>query len=229
MIELRHVSKIYAPDYRALTDISFEIDNGEVVFVAGPSGAGKSTLLKLLFREEEPSAGEILIDGESVTRLRSGGVARLRRKIGLVYQEFKLLANLTVLENVALAAEVIGIAKNESRIKAYQLLRDLGLKERCDAEPRALSAGEQQRVTIARALVNEPMLLIADEPTGNLDADVAEETLRLFLKIRDRGATVIIATHDLAMIQRFGTRIISLERGVLVDDLHRAKSAEHTL
>lgn len=229
MIDLRHVSKIYAPDYRALTDISFEIDKGEVVFVAGPSGAGKSTLLKLLFREEEPSAGEILIDGESVTRLRSRGVARLRRKIGLVFQEFKLLANLTVLENVALAAEVIGVAKNESRIKAYQLLRDLGLKDRCDAEPPELSAGEQQRVAIARALVNEPMLLIADEPTGNLDIDVADETLRLFLKIRDRGATVIIATHDLAMIQRFGTRIISLDRGALVDDLHRVKNADRTL
>jgi len=229
MIELRHVSKIYAPNYRALTDISFEIDKGDVVFVAGPSGAGKSTLLKLLFREEEPSAGEILIGGESVTRLRSRGVARLRRKIGLVLQEFKLLANLTVLENVALAAEVIGVAKNESRIKAYQLLRDLGLKDRCDAKPPALSAGEQQRVAIARALVNEPMLLIADEPTGNLDAEVADETLRLFLKMRDRGATVIIATHDLAMIQRFGTRIISLERGALIDDLHRVKSAERAL
>lgn len=229
MIELRHVSKIYAPDLRALTDISFEIDKGEVVFLAGPSGAGKSTLLKLLFREEEPSAGEILIDGENVTRLRSRGVALLRRKIGLIFQEFKLLANLTVLENVALPAEVIGVAKNESRVKAYQLLRDLGLKDRCDAKPPALSAGEQQRVAIARALVNEPMLLIADEPTGNLDAEVADETLRLILKVRDKGATVIIASHDLVKIQRFGTRIISLENGALVDDLHRAKSAERVL
>ena len=226
MIELRHVSKIYAPNYRALTDISFEIDKGEVVFLAGPSGAGKSTLLKLLFREEEPSAGEIVIDGESVTSLRSRGVARLRRKIGLVFQGFKLLANLTVLENVALASDVIGVGKSASRIKAYQLLRDLGLKDRCDDKPPALSAGEQQRVAIARAVVNEPMLLIADEPTGNLDAEVADETLRLFLKVRDRGATVIIATHDFAMIQRFGTRIISLEHGMLVDDLHRLKSAD---
>jgi len=229
MIELRHVSKIYAPNYRALTDISFEIDKGEVVFLAGPSGAGKSTLLKLLFREEEPSAGEIVIDGESVTSLRSRGVARLRRKIGLVFQGFKLLANLTVLENVALASEVIGVGKSASRIKAYQLLRDLGLKDRCDDKPPALSAGEQQRVAIARAVVNEPMLLIADEPTGNLDAEVADETLRLFLKVRDRGATVIIATHDFAMIQRFGTRIISLEHGMLVDDLHRVKSADRAL
>ncbi|HSK31007.1 MAG TPA: ATP-binding cassette domain-containing protein, partial [Candidatus Limnocylindria bacterium] len=132
MIALRHVSKNYAPNFAALKDISFEIDKGEVAFVAGPSGAGKSTLLKLLFREEEASAGEIFINGADVTRLGSRGVARLRRQIGLVFQDFKLLAKLTVVENVALAAEVLGVSKNESRIKAYQLLRELGLKERVE-------------------------------------------------------------------------------------------------
>jgi cell division transport system ATP-binding protein len=226
MIELRHVSKIYAPDHRALTDINFEIDKGEVVFVAGPSGAGKSTLLKLLFREEEPSAGEIRIDGESVTRFNSRGVARLRRKIGLVFQEVKLLGDLSVLENVSLAAEVNGSGKRESRIKAFQLLRDLGLKDRCDAKPAGLSTGERQRVAIARALVNDPSLLIADEPTGNLDAEAADETLRLFLRLRDQGATLVIASHDFTLINRFGTRIISLAHGALVDDLQRVKSVE---
>jgi cell division transport system ATP-binding protein len=226
MIALRHVSKNYTPNFAALQDISFEIDKGEVAFVAGPSGAGKSTLLKLLFREEEASAGEIFINGADVTRLGSRGVAHLRRQIGLVFQDFKLLAKLTVVENVALAAEVLGMSKNESRIKAYQLLRELGLKERVEARPPALSAGEQQRVAIARALVNEPTLLLADEPTGNLDADAAAETLRLFLRLRDRGATVIVATHDLRMVNRFGTRVISLERGVLVEDLCRVNSVE---
>ncbi|MEA2783821.1 MAG: cell division transport system ATP-binding protein [Rhodospirillaceae bacterium] len=221
MIQLRNVSKTYAPNYRALADISFSVDKGEVVFLAGPSGAGKTTLLKLLFREEEPNAGQVLVDGIDVTQLRSRGVAQLRRKIGLVFQEFKLLSQLTVLDNVALAAEVIGVSKAQSRTRAYQLLRDLGLKDRSGAKPAELSAGEQQRVVIARAVINEPMLLLADEPTGNLDADIADETMRLFLKIRDQGATLIVASHDFGIINRYGTRILSLERGALVDDLCR--------
>jgi cell division transport system ATP-binding protein len=221
MIQLRNVSKTYGPNYRALADISFSVDRGEVVFLAGPSGAGKTTLLKLLFREEEPSAGKVIVDGVDVTQLRSRGVAQLRRRIGLVFQEFKLLSRLTVLDNIALAAEVVGVSKAQSRSRAYQLLRDLGLKDRSTAKPAELSAGEQQRVAIARAVINEPMLLLADEPTGNLDADVADETMRLFLQIRDKGATLIVASHDFSMINRYGTRILSLDRGVLVDDLCR--------
>jgi cell division transport system ATP-binding protein len=219
MIQLFHVSKTYLPNYRALTDINLEVKRGEFVFLGGPSGAGKSTLLKLLFRQEEPSEGQILIDGKNVTHLPNRQVAQLRRKIGLIFQEFKLLPDLTVLDNVALAAEVIGIAKKVSRAKAYQLLRELGLKERYDSKPLSLSGGEQQRVAIARALVNEPMLVLADEPTGNLDAEVAEETMRLLFKIRDTGATIIVATHDLNLINRYGTRVILLERGTLSDDL----------
>jgi cell division transport system ATP-binding protein len=163
MIQLFHVSKTYVPNYRALTDINLEITRGEFVFVAGASGAGKSTLLKLLFREEEPSEGQILIDGSNLARLNRRGVAKLRRKIGLVFQECKLLAGLTALQNVALAAEVVGVPKSASRIKAYQLLHELGLKERYDAKALSLSAGEQQRVAIARALMNEPKLLLADD------------------------------------------------------------------
>jgi cell division transport system ATP-binding protein len=226
MIQFLHVSKTYQPNHRALSDIHLEIAAGEFIFVAGPSGAGKSTLLKLLFREEEPSEGQILIDGKNVTRLRSRGVARLRRKIGLIFQEFKLLHGLTALENVALAAEVVGQSKRESRTRAYQLLRDVGLKERYDAEPLALSAGEQQRVAIARALINDPLLILADEPTGNLDAEVADEIMRLFVKMRERGATVIVASHDLTMINRYGTRVLSLKRGALIDDLIRVLPVE---
>lgn len=218
MIQLVHVGKTYSPNYRALTDINLEIPAGGFVFIVGASGAGKSTLLKLLFREEEPSTGQIIIAGNNVARLNRRGVARLRRKIGLVFQECKLLASLTALQNVALAAEALGVSPRVSRIKAYQLLRELGLRERYDEKPLALSAGERQRVAIARALINEPTLVLADEPTGNLDADTADEIMRLLLRMRDRGATVIIATHDYGIIERYGTRVISLQRGILVDD-----------
>jgi len=217
MIQLFHVGKTYPPDYRALTDINLEIPAGELVFIVGASGAGKSTLLKLLFREEEPSTGQILIAGKNVARLNRRGVARLRRTIGLVFQECKLLSSLTALQNVALAAEALGVSPRVSRIKAYQLLRELGLRERYDAKPLALSAGERQRVAIARALINEPTLVLADEPTGNLDADTADEIMRLLLRMRDRGATVIIATHDYGIIERYGTRVVSLRRGVVAD------------
>ena len=218
MIQLLHVSKTYAPGRQALSDISLEIAGGEFVFLAGASGAGKSTLLKLLFREEEPSDGQIFIDQQNLARLNQRGVARLRRTIGLVFQECKLLGELSALQNVALAAEVIGASKKASRIKAYQLLRDLGLRERHDAKASALSAGEQQRVAIARALINDPRLVLADEPTGNLDAETADEMMRLLLRMRERGAAVIVATHDLGIIDRYGTRVLYLQRGRLSSD-----------
>jgi cell division transport system ATP-binding protein len=218
MIQFLHVWKTYPPNHRALADINFEVADGELVFVVGASGAGKSTLLKLLFREEEPSAGQILLHGKNITRLNRHGVARLRRSIGLVFQECKLLARLTALENVALAAEVVGVSKRESRIRAYQLLRELGLKDRHDATPFALSAGERQRVAIARAVINNPLLVLADEPTGNLDVDVADETMRLLLRTGERGATIIIATHDFGIVDRYASRVVSLHRGVLKEN-----------
>ncbi|HEX5606171.1 MAG TPA: ATP-binding cassette domain-containing protein [Candidatus Binatia bacterium] len=200
-----------------MADINLEIDERELVFICGPSGAGKSTLLKLLFREIDPSEGEILIDGRNVTRLRSRGVARLRRKMGLVFQEFRFLPALNVLDNVALAAQVLGVSKKQSRVKAYQLLRELGLNDRYDAKPFMLSGGEQQRVAIARALINDPSVIIADEPTGNIDHELTDGIMQLFLKIRDGGAAVVIATHDRALIQRYGARVIKLERGFVAD------------
>jgi cell division transport system ATP-binding protein len=219
MIQLFHVSKIYSPNTAALKDINLQIAKGELVFLAGPSGAGKTTLLKLLFREEEPSEGQIIIHGKDVTKLNSRGVARLRQQIGLVFQEFKFLPHMTALDNVALAALVTGVPRRESYSKAYHLLHELGLQEKYDAKPPALSGGEQQRVAIARALMNDPMVVLADEPTGNLDANLADETMRLFRKIRKRGTTIIIASHDLDLSQRYGTRVISLQEGYLVDDL----------
>lgn len=218
MIQLFGVSKIYPPNYPALTDIHLQIEKGELVFLSGPSGAGKTTLLKLLFCAEQVTAGQIIVNGRNVTRLNGAGVARLRQEIGLVFQEFKLLPTITALENVALAAEVVGTSRRESRSKAFHLLRDLGLKDKHDARPLALSAGEQQRVAIARALVNDPGLVLADEPTGNLDAEMAGESMRLFLKIHERGTTILIATHDTALIKRLDSRVILLQRGRLIGD-----------
>jgi cell division transport system ATP-binding protein len=156
--------------------------------------------------------------------LNSRGVSRLRQKIGLVFQEFKLLSGLSALENVELAAQVIGVGRGESRARAYALLRELGLHAKCEAKPLALSGGEQQRVAIARALINNPLILLADEPTGNLDAEIADETMRLFVKIRDRGTTLLIASHNMELIKRYGSRILYLRRGELADDLRRVKA-----
>ena len=207
MIRLFRVSKIYPPDYPALVDIHLEVEKGEFVFLSGPSGAGKTTLLKLLFRGEEATDGQIVVNGRNVGRLDASGVAKLRQEIGLVFQEFRLLPDMTVLDNVALAAEVVGTPARESRKKAFNLLRELGLKDKHDAWPAMLSGGEQQRVAIARALVNDPLLVLADEPTGNLDPEVAEETMRLFARIHEQGATIVIATHDPGLLKRFHHQI----------------------
>jgi cell division transport system ATP-binding protein len=221
MIQFRHVSKLYPPDSAALKDITLSIDKGEFVFLTGPSGAGKTTLLRLLFRDEDPSAGQISLNGQDIGRLNSRGVARLRRRIGLVFQEFKLLPRLSALENVSLAAELIGVPRKESHQRARRLLSELGLEKSYNTRPLALSGGEQQRVAIARALINEPILVLADEPTGNLDSEVADETMRLFVKICQRGTTLMIASHDLHLIKRYGTRIIYLREGRIADDLER--------
>jgi cell division transport system ATP-binding protein len=224
MIQFFHVTKTYPPNSPALIDITLGIEKGQFVFLTGPSGAGKTTLLKLIFREEEPTEGQILIDHQNVTRLHTRGVARLRRRIGLVFQEFKLLPRLTVVENVALAAQVVGVPRREAQVKAVRLLRELGL-EKLQAKPLMLSAGEQQRVAIARALINEPKLILADEPTGNLDPGVAEEIMRIFFKLREAGTTLIVASHNLDLIKRYGSRILSLRQGRLVDDLERVTEA----
>ena len=225
MIQLSQVSKIYAPSTAALKNINLQVEKGEFVFVTGPSGAGKTTLLKLLFRDEEPSEGEIVIAGQNVNKLNRGGVARLRQQMGLVFQEIKFLPGMTVLDNVALAGWVAGVPRRESYRKAYGLLRELGLEDKHGAGPLALSGGERQRVAIARALMNDPILVLADEPTGNLDQELAAETMKIFLEIRQHGTTLIIASHNLTLSQRYGTRIISLQNGRLIDDWERVKES----
>ena len=228
MIQFLHVSKIYAPNTVALKDINLQIAEGELVFLAGPSGAGKTTLLKLLCREEEPSEGQISINGKNLSQLNSRGVARLRQQMGLVFQEFKFLPHLTALDNVALAGLVVGAPRGASYNKAYHLLRELGLEKKYNVKPLALSGGEQQRVAIARALMNDPIIVLADEPTENLDAELADETMRLFLKSRERGTTIMVASHDLDFSQRYRTRVISLHEGCLVDDSKLASKEGRT-
>ena len=228
MIQLSNVSKIYPPNAAALKGISLQIEKGECVFVTGPSGAGKTTLLKLLCREEEPSEGEISINGKNLIRLNSRGIARLRQQMGLLFQEFKFLPHMTALDNVALAGLVVGAPRGASYNKAYHLLREMGLEKKYNVKPLALSGGEQQRVAIARALMNDPIIVLADEPTENLDAELADETMRLFLESQERGTTIIVASHDLDFSQRYRTRVISLHEGYLVDDSKLASKEGRT-
>ena len=229
MIQFQHVAKRYAAGLRALDDINLEIHKGELVLLSGASGAGKSTFLKLVYREEEPSSGKILVEGRDLQSLDGRGVARLRRRVGLVFQEFKLLANLSALENIALAAEIGGTAKKAAQARAEQLLKELGLGSRRHAKPDALSGGEQQRVAVARALVNRPALILADEPTGKLDGAAAAETLRLFEDIRKQDSTIVIASHDENLFRVIASRLIHLEQGRIVADTAGSGAAEWRL
>ncbi len=213
MIQTFHVYKQYGRDSAALSDVTLEIDKGEFVFLTGPSGAGKTTFLKLIFREETPSQGQILVNGRNVSAIPETKIPFLRRDIGVVFQDFKLLRRKTVFENVAFVLRVMGIAKPERKRRAFQILKQVGLHHKMNSYPLQLSGGEQQRVAIARALINEPVLLLADEPTGNLDPDLAFEIMSLFQEINTRGTTVLVATHDRDMITRLGKRVINLEKG----------------
>jgi cell division transport system ATP-binding protein len=218
VIRFYGVSKSYPPDVTALADVGFEVDRGEFVFVTGSSGAGKTTLLRLMLRQELPSKGQIIVGGRNVGALPASKVPALRREIGVVFQDFKLIPRKTALENVAYVLNVAGISRGEQKRRAYNALRSVGLNHRLGALPRTLSGGEQQRVAVARAVVNEPELLLADEPTGNLDPDLALEMMRLFREINARGTTIVVATHDRDLIQRMQRRTIVLQNGRMVDD-----------
>jgi len=218
MIQFQHVEKRYAPALCALDDVNLEIHKGELVLLSGANGAGKSTLLKLIYREEEPSSGNVLVEGQNLKSIDGRTVAKLRRRIGLVFQEFRLLANLSALENIALAAEVAGANKASARGRALELLRALGMESRRDAKPGSLSGGEQQRIAVARALVNRPNLILADEPTGNLDDTAARDTLRLFKVIRQQDTTIIVASHAVDLFKEIATRVVHLDKGRVVGD-----------
>lgn len=217
MIQTFHVSKQYGRDNVALTDVTLEIDKGEFVFLTGPSGAGKTTFLKLIFREETPSSGQILVNGRNVSAIPEPKIPYLRRDIGVVFQDFKLLRRKTVFENVAFVLRVMGVEATERKRRAFQILKQVGLHHKIGSYPLQLSGGEQQRVAIARALINEPVLLLADEPTGNLDPELAYEIMSLFQDINARGTTVLVATHDRELITRMGKRVIILEKGRVVE------------
>jgi len=218
MIRFFHVTRRYGPGAPALSDISLAIEKGDFVFLTGASGAGKTTLLRLIFRDEVPSSGQVLVNNESVATMPARRVPALRRQIGVVFQDFKLLPRKTVFENVAYITQVIGLPPREQRARTYQMLEMLGLNHRLHNFPEQISGGEQQRVAIARALVNRPLILLADEPTGNLDPELSLEIMGLFKDINAHGTTVLIATHDRAMITRMARRVIGLEHGRLLPD-----------
>jgi cell division transport system ATP-binding protein len=218
VIEFYRVSKHYPGGQRALDEVTFQVARGEFVFLTGPSGAGKTTLLRLVFRQEIPSTGQILVNGRNVASLPRRKVPFLRRTIGVVFQDFRLIPRKTVFENVTYLPRVLGLDGQRQKRLAYETLRRVGLAHRMKAFPMELSGGEQQRVSIARALVNQPEILVADEPTGNLDPEMADEIFDLFLDINRRGTTVVIATHDARMLERLGKRVLALRGGKLVAD-----------
>jgi cell division transport system ATP-binding protein len=208
----------YQKDSTALIDLTIRIPKGDFVYLTGASGAGKSTLLKLLYGAEKPTRGQILIDGQNITRLRSSRIPHLRRRIGIVFQDFKLLNSRTLFENVAFPLEVQGRKRFEISTKVYQALKHVGLHGKLHRFPLQLSGGEQQRAAIARALVGDPMILLADEPTGNLDDEVTQEIMELFKGANARGTTVILATHNRDLIRQFPRRVLLLDKGRLKED-----------
>jgi cell division transport system ATP-binding protein len=217
MIEAQHVSKVYSRGVYAVRDLSLRVDKGEFVFLTGPSGAGKSTLLRLLLRQDVPSEGRLIVGGRDLARLSVRQVQAYRRSLGFVFQDFKLLPNKTVLENIAFVPRVLGMAAPQQQRRTFQVLKWVGLQHRMNAFPLELSGGEQQRIAIARALVNDPIIIIADEPTGNLDPDLSLEIMNLFREINARGTTVLVATHDRELIRRVGRRTLTLDHGSIVE------------
>jgi cell division transport system ATP-binding protein len=222
MILVHRLSKVYPGQVPALHEIDLTIERGEFVFLTGPSGAGKTTLLRILLRQEAPTSGQVFVQGRNVAGLPVAEIPALRRSIGVVFQDFKLISRKTALENVAYVLNVSGVSRAEQKERAYQALKGVGLQHRAAALPATLSGGEQQRVAIARAVVREPDLLLADEPTGNLDPDLSLEIMRLFREIHARGTTIVVATHDRELIQRMARRTIVLERGTIAGAASRA-------
>jgi cell division transport system ATP-binding protein len=221
MIVFESVRKVYEPDVVALNDVSFHIDKGEFVFIVGASGSGKSTLIRLLLKELEPTSGKIVVGGRDLTHLKRSKVPMLRRNVGCVFQDFKLLPRRTAAENVAYALKVQGESRASIRRKVPEVLSMVGLSHKTNSLPEELSGGEQQRVSIARAFVNHPPLLVCDEPTGNLDPDTSVGIMQLLYRINRAGTTVVMATHDREMVDKMRRRVIQLEDGRVVRDDRR--------
>jgi cell division transport system ATP-binding protein len=217
VIEAHRLSKQYSRGVYALRDLTLTIDKGEFLFLTGPSGAGKSTLLRLLLRQELPSEGDLKVGGRSLAALTPSQVQSYRRSLGFVFQDFRLIPRLSVFQNVSFVMRVLGVPTAIQQRRTFQVLKWVGLQHRMNALPEELSGGEQQRIAIARALVNEPQLVLADEPTGNLDPDLSLEIMNLFREVNARGTTVVVATHDRELIRRVGRRSIALGHGRIAE------------
>lgn len=224
LIEVKNVMKRYNNGVTALVDCNLQISKGEFIFVIGSSGSGKSTLIKLLYRQEKPTKGDVYVGGINVAKLRNGKVYKLRRKLGIVFQDYKLLPKMTVFENVAFALEVYGLKEEEIRKRTLKALEQVGLKDKLRSYPANLSGGEQQRVSIARAIVNNPKVLICDEPTGNLDPETSIEIMKVIEDInKELGTTVIMATHDKDIVNRMKKRVIVIKNGLISGDYAKGR------
>ena len=221
MIEFRGVYKSYSTDSHALEDVNLHIDDGEFVFVLGASGAGKSTFLKLIMREEIPTAGEVIVNNYRLTRLKRKEIPYFRRTMGIVFQDFRLINTMTVFDNVAFSMRVIGKKKREINRRVHHVLNLLDLEGKASRFPMELSGGEQQRVGLARALVNNPSLIIADEPTGNVDPQMSHDIVDMLTRINEKGTTVLMVTHEHELVHQFDHRVITLEKGHIVSDTGR--------
>lgn len=228
LITLKNIFKTYPNGVTALADINLEISKGEFVFIIGPTGCGKSTLMKLLYREERPTRGNVIVGGINVEKLRNRKVYKLRKKLGIIFQNYRLLSKQTVFENVAFPLYSNGMKDSEIRPKVLKALELVGLKEKIKCFPDELSGGEQQRVCIARAIVNEPKLLLCDEPTGNLDPRVSQEIMDVIDSINKKlGTTIIMVTHDAQIVNRMKKRVISINNGVITNDIMKGKYKEN--
>ncbi|MBE6147665.1 MAG: cell division ATP-binding protein FtsE [Firmicutes bacterium] len=230
LIRVKDISKQYRNGVTAIYDLNLKIKKGDFVFVIGGTGCGKSTLIKMLYREEKPTKGEIIVGGLNVARLRNGRVYKLRRKLGIVFQDYRLLPKSTVYENVAFTLEVIGTKKEEINKKVLKALELVGLKGKVRNYPDQLSGGEQQRVAIARAIVNEPKILLCDEPTGNLDPEMSMEIMKVLENINETlGTTIVMATHDKDIVNKMEKRVIILKEGRLVKDLEKGRYEDESI
>lgn len=223
MIKFQNITKIYNPNSIALDNVSFKVDKKEFISLVGKSGAGKTTLLKLLMAEEKPTKGRVFLDDQDVHKIKMGDLHSLRRRIGAIFQDYKLLPSKTAYENVAYALEVMGATDEEIEKETLQVLKVVGLADKTQNFPKELSGGERQRVAIARALIHRPDVLLADEPTGNLDPYHARDIINLLIKINELGTTVILATHNKEVINSLGKRVITLEKGKLIRDAQRGR------